>query len=131
MAAVKGIGLSLFLFAAAFGLHIVGGALDWAWLFGLAVAMIFLIATGFPAFALWIADLKYPGGRLARRTYVIGTIIAMGLTLGALWAANGREFGKVTFILTPLLVAVVSSLLLVVKSWREGEFSRDDAGAVL
>ncbi len=131
MAAVKGIGLSLLLFAAAFGLHIVGGALDWAWLFGFAVAMIFLIATGFPAFALWIAGLKYPGGPLARQTYVIGTTIAMGLTLGALWAANGREFGTLTFILTPLLVAVMSSLLLVAKAWREGEFRRDDAGAAL
>src|SRR5690606_26279383 len=65
MAAVKGIGLSLALFAFAFGLHIVGGALEWAWLFGLAVALIFLVATGFPAFALWIAGLKYPGGELA------------------------------------------------------------------
>lgn len=127
MAAVKGIGLSLALFAFAFALHIVGGALDWAWLFGFAVALIFLVATGFPAFALWIAGLKYPGGELARKTYVISTIIAMGLTLGTLWAANDRSFGPLTFVLTPILVAVVSSLLLVVKAWREGEFAREPA----
>jgi hypothetical protein len=125
MQAVKGIGLSLALFAFAFALHIVGGALDWAWLFGFAVALIFLVATGFPAFALWIAGLKYPGGDLARRTYVIGTMIAMGLTLGTLWAANDRSFGAITFVLTPILVAVMSSLLLVIKAWREGEFQRE------
>lgn len=127
MQAIKGIVLSLALFAFAFGLHIVGGALNWAWLFGFAVALIFLVATGFPAFALWIAGLKYPGGELARRTYVIGTMIAMGLTLATLWAANDRSFGAVTFVLTPILVAVVSSLLLVVKAWREGEFAREQA----
>lgn len=127
MAAVKGIGLSLGLFAFAFALHIVGGALDWAWLFGFAVALIFLVATGFPAFALWIAGLKYPGGELARRTYIVSTVIAMGLTLATLWAANDRSFGAITFILTPILVAVVSSLLLVIKAWREGEFAREPA----
>lgn len=125
MQAIKGIGVSLVLFVFAFGLHIVGGALGWAWLFGFAVALIFLVATGFPAFALWIAGLKYPGSDLARRTYVIGTMIAMGLTLATLWAANDRSFGTLTFVLTPILVAVVSSLLLVVKAWREGEFARE------
>jgi hypothetical protein len=126
MAAVRGISLALALFVFAFVLHIVGGALDWAWLFGFAVALIFLVGSGFSAFALWFAGLKYPGGPLARQTYVIGTIIAMGLTLGALWAANDRSFGPITFVLTPILVAIVSSLLLVVKAWREGEFVLPD-----
>lgn len=127
MAAVRGIGLGLVLFAFAFGLHIVGGALEWAWLFGFAVALIFLVATGFSAFALWFAGLKYPGGELARRTYVISTVIAMGLTLATLWAANDRSFGAITFVLTPILVAVVSSALLVIKAWTEGEFARESA----
>ncbi|HMO53908.1 MAG TPA: hypothetical protein PJ994_05340 [Tepidiformaceae bacterium] len=126
MDSVRGIAIALVLFAFAFGLHIVGGALEWAWLFGFAVALIFLVATGFPAFALWFAGLKYPGGPRARQTYVVGTIIAMGLTLGALWAANDRTFGTFTFVLTPILVAVVSSFLLMVKAWREGEFARPD-----
>jgi hypothetical protein len=121
MQAVKGIGLSLLLFVAAFGLHIVGGALDWAWLFGLAVALIFLVATGFSAFSLWLAGLKYPGGELARRTYVASTMIAMGLTLATLWAINDRSFGTFTFVLTPVLVALVSSFLLAVKAWLEGD----------
>lgn len=127
MAAVRGIGLALALFAAAFALHIVGGALDWGWLFAFAVALIFLVATGFSAFALYFGGLKYPGTELARRTYVVSTVIAMGLTLGTLWAANDRSFGPVTFVLTPILVAVVSSLLLVLKAWSEGEFRKEEA----
>ncbi len=40
------------LFAASFALHIVGGATDQGWLFAIAVGLIFLTATGFPAIAL-------------------------------------------------------------------------------
>jgi uncharacterized protein YqgC (DUF456 family) len=121
---VIGLGLTGVAFAAAFGLHVMAGALDWAWLFGIAVALIFLLATGFPAIALWVGGQKFREGREARVTYTVGTVVGMLLTLGALWAANDRSFGTWTFLLTPILVAVVSGLLLTVRAWREGEFAR-------
>ena len=43
------------LFAAAFALHIVGGASGQRWLFAIAVALIYLTATGFAAISLAIA----------------------------------------------------------------------------
>lgn len=111
-------------FAGAFALHVVAGALDWAWLFGIAVALIYLFATGFPALALWAGGLRYGEGGEARMTYRVGTVVGMLLTLGTLWATNDRSFGFWVFLLTPILVAVVSALLLTLRAWREGQFAR-------
>lgn len=121
---VMGIGLTGLGFAGAFALHVVAGALDWAWLFGVAVALIYFFAAGFPAIALWLGGMRYRESREARLTYTVGTVIGMGLTLGAIWAANGRSFGTWTFVLTPVLVSVVSALLLTLRAWQEGEFRR-------
>ncbi|GIW14952.1 MAG: hypothetical protein KatS3mg063_0805 [Tepidiforma sp.] len=124
---VLGIGATGLAFAAAFALHVVAGALGWAWLFGVAVVLIYLLATGFPAIALWAGGMRYREGSEARLTYTLGTIIGMGLTLGALWATNDRSFGTWTFVLAPVLVALVSALLLTLRAWREGEFARAQA----
>src|SRR5262245_40744635 len=91
-AAAKGLGTTAAVFVFAFLLHIVAGALDQGWLFDFAVAMIFLVATGFPAFALWLSGLKYQASQEAKFTYTTGVVIGTGLTLGALWASNDREF---------------------------------------
>ncbi|WP_322819106.1 hypothetical protein [Tepidiforma sp.] len=119
-----GIGATGLAFGAAFALHVVAGALGWAWLFGVAVVAIYVLAAGFPVFALWAGGMRYREGREARLTYTLGTVIGMVLTLGALWASNDRSFGPWTFILAPILVSVVSALLLTLRAWREGEFAR-------
>ncbi len=121
--ALRGLGLTGAAFAAAFALHVVAGALDWAWLFGAAVVLIYLFAAGFPAIALWFGGMRYREDRAARWTYTLGTVIGMVLTLGALWAANDRSFGMWTFVLAPVLVALVSAALLTIRAWREGEFA--------
>lgn len=122
--AIVGIGGTGAAFAAVFALHVAAGALGWAWLFGVAVVLIYLLATGFPAIALWVGGMRYRESREARLTYAAGTVIGMGLTLGALWATNDRSFGTWTFVLTPILVSVVSAALLTLRAWREGEFAR-------
>ncbi|MCC6959316.1 MAG: hypothetical protein IT301_05670 [Dehalococcoidia bacterium] len=114
--AVKGIGITLAAFAAAFALHIVGGATDQGWLFAIAVALIYLIATGFPAIALWVSGLAYKSSERANMVYTSGVIIGSGLTLGALWATNGREFAAWHFPLSIVLVAIVSAVILFIRS---------------
>jgi hypothetical protein len=54
----------------------------------------------------------------------------MGLTLGALWATNDRSFGTWTFILTPILVAVVSALILVIRAFAAGELPKKPSPTV-
>lgn len=88
LAIVRGLLLAFVAFNGAFVLHIVGGATGQGWLFALAVALIFLSATGFPAFALLFAGHT---GRSARRSLVVlGSVAGFALTMAALWAANSR-----------------------------------------
>lgn len=118
--AIKGLFLTFGAFAFAFALHIVGGATDQGWLFAIAVGLIYVIATGFPAIALWVSGLAYKGSEPARFTYIAGVIIGTGLTLGALWATNDRSFAAWHFPLSIVLVAVVSSLILLARSRVDG-----------
>jgi hypothetical protein len=124
MQAARGLGLTFAAFAAAFALHVVGGATGQGWLFAIAVGLIYLTAMGFPAIALWVSGLKYRDGRESEVVYRGGVLVGMGLTLGALWATNDRSFGTWVFLATPLLVAVVSALVLMVRAFVEGELPR-------
>jgi hypothetical protein len=119
--AARGIGITFGAFALAFALHIVGGATDQGWLFAIAVALIFIIATGFPAIALWTSGLAYKGSDEAKLVYRTGVVIGAGLTLGALWASNGRTFAAWHFVAAIALVAVVSPLVLLVRAKIEGD----------
>ncbi|MCL4241248.1 MAG: hypothetical protein KJ048_07830, partial [Dehalococcoidia bacterium] len=83
-----------------------------------------------PAIALWLSGLKYRSGRDSEVVYRGGVLVGMGLTLGALWATNDRSFGAWTFILTPILVAVVSALILMVRAFVEGELPKKPAPTV-
>ena len=113
-AAARGLLLTFVLFAGAFALHIVGGATDQGWLFAIAVGLIFLIATGYSGFALWIAGLAHAGTRAAAWTDLLGGIAGSALTVGALWAANDRAFEPWHFAVTPLIEAGVSGLVVLI-----------------
>ncbi|HEY4669946.1 MAG TPA: hypothetical protein VIH05_09245 [Tepidiformaceae bacterium] len=106
MAVVRGLALALAFFAASFVLHIVGGATDQSWLFAMAVVLIFLSATGFPAFAAFF------GRTMDRALLAIGGVAGVVLTAGALWAANDRSFAWWHAPLAVALVGVVSYVLL-------------------
>lgn len=114
--AVKGLVLTFAAFAVAFALHIVGGATDQGWLFAIAVVLIYAIAMGFPAIALWVSGLTYRGSEPAKFTYTAGVIIGTGLTLGALWATNDRSFAAWHFAASIVLVAIVSAVVLLIRS---------------
>ena len=109
MAPLRGLLLASGAFAAAFALHIVGGATGQGWLFAVAVALIFALATGFPIVALLCA------GRLTagERNLVLnaGFVAGVALTAAALWAANGRAFAWWTFPAALLAVFGVSITL--------------------
>ena len=113
-AAAKGIVVTFVLFAAAFALHIVGGATDQGWLFAIAVALIFVIAAGYSGFALWIAGLARAGTREAQVTDLAGGVVGSALLIGAFWAANDRAFEAWHFVAAPLVEAFVSFLVVVV-----------------
>ncbi len=116
MAIVRGITLTLALFVAVFALHIVGGATDQGWLFVFAVCLIYLVATGFPVFALALAGRK--ADVAARRVlWAAGGAIGVGLTAGALWAAADRSFAWWTLPAAVALTTVTSGLLIL--GWRE------------
>ena len=112
---LRGFGIAFGVFAASFALHIVGGATNQDWLFGTAVALIYLSATGFPVIA-WLA-----AGALAndRVLFSLGMVAGFGLTLSALWAANDRAFAGWQFPLGVALVLTTSALLYgVLMLWR-------------
>ena len=111
MPLVRGLGGAVSLFAAAFGLHVVAGATDQSWLFGVAVAVIFVVAAGFPAIALRFAGLHGERTRESRAVLIGGWVIGALLTLGALWAVNDRAFAWWQFPLAPAMVALVSARL--------------------
>lgn len=104
---MRGFGIAFGVFAASFALHIVGGATDQDWLFGTAVALIYLSATGFAVVA-WLAAGARPNDRL-----LVGAGMAAGfvLTLSALWAADDRSFAGWHVPLGVALVLTTSSLL--------------------
>jgi len=114
MRITRGLAAALALFVGSFALHIVGGATDQRWLFAIAVGLIYLTATGFPAIALVSSGLRRnsQGGKLVLG---IGAIAGVGFTVGALWAANGREFAWWVFVLAPALVLFTSASLLALR----------------
>lgn len=107
------------LFAASFALHIVGGALDLGWLFAVAVALIFVFATAFPAVAWLLAG--GPGGPAQGILFGVGATAGLALTASALWAANDRSLAWWQLPLAAALVAAATALLLgAIARWRGG-----------
>ncbi|MDZ7728910.1 MAG: hypothetical protein U5Q44_12345 [Dehalococcoidia bacterium] len=107
MRTAQGLVLALGIFAASFALHIVGGATDQGWLFGLAVVLIYISASGFGAIA-WLLAGAREGDRL---TLVIGSLAALALTVSALWAANDRAFAWWQAPVAPVLVVITSGAI--------------------
>jgi len=114
MQVVRGLALTFLAFAAAFVLHIIGGATNQDWLFAFAVVLIIIIATGFSGWALWFAGLADSGSRAAMVTDLLGGIAGSLLTIGVLWAANGRSFEAWHFLAAPLIECGVSALVVFV-----------------
>ena len=114
MRALRGLTIAFAFFAGSFALHIVGGATDQGWLFAIAVGLIYIAATGFPAIALLISGLHMNRDWQPRLTLTLGAVAGMGFTLGALWATNGRAFAWWEFPLAPLLVGASSALLMAI-----------------
>ena len=111
MNVARGLGIAFAAFAGSFVLHIIGGASGQDWLFGIAVALIFVTATGFPTLAMWFAgfrDGRSTGGRIALGG---GALAGYVFTVAALWAANGRAFAWWEFPLGVALLLAVSGLL--------------------
>ncbi|HKS91166.1 MAG TPA: hypothetical protein VJQ83_04500 [Tepidiformaceae bacterium] len=118
MNAVRGIGIAFTIFVVSFALHIVGGATGQGWLFGIAVALIFLTATGFPVIALWMGELRTVRSGQGRATAIAGGLIGIGLTASALWAANGRSVAWWELPAAIAMVAVMSLVLLALgRGW--------------
>ena len=90
MHAVRGNLIALCIFAAAFVLHIVGGATDQGWLFKLAVVLTFASAVLFPVVAG--AASGTIAGAEARWGVAVAILIGATLTASALWAVNDRTF---------------------------------------
>ena len=112
LSVVRGLGVALGLFLASFALHIVGGATDQSWLFAIAVALIFVTATGFPVIAMWASGLGELQSLPARVVGGVGAAAGFGFTVAALWAANGRAFAWWEFPLGSVLVLFGSGVLL-------------------
>jgi hypothetical protein len=110
---IRGFAVAAVFFVASFALHIVGGATDRAWLFIIAVALIFLSATGFPAIMHASAGQK-ARARHGRAMWTIGSFAGIGLTSSALWAVNERAFAWWEVPAATVAVAIVSSALWVV-----------------
>ncbi len=103
-------------------LHIVGGASGQGWLFAMAVALIYLSATGFPVLALVLGGFREVTSAEARITAGIGAAAGYVFTTGAVWATNGRAFAWWEFPLACALVLAVSTAMLA--AWRAGGRSR-------
>lgn len=125
MAIARGLLGAFALFAGSFVLHIVGGATGQRWLFALAVALIYVSAAGFPAFAVLLSG-GAPGSATRRMAFVAGAVAGVGLTLSALWAANGRAVAWWHVPLAPALVVVASGAVIAGLArlprpgWRSG-----------
>lgn len=126
MRSLVGLGGAFLLFAASFGLHIVGGATDQGWLFAIAVVLIYVTASGFPAIAWLIAGSR----RDNRLIDQVGAAIGLILTIAALRAANDRTF---EWWMVPLAFAAVVFtnfvILLVAKIVANARRPRAEAEA--
>ena len=109
MQSARGLGIAFALFAGSFALHIVGGASDQRWLFAIAVGLIYLTATGFPAITVIASGRATSQRSQMKLVLALASIAGVGLTIGALWAANGRAFAWWQFVLGPVLVLVSSA----------------------
>lgn len=112
MQSARGLGIAFAFFAGSFALHIVGGASNQRWLFAVAVGLIYLTATGFPAIAVVASGLARSQRLQMKMVLGLGAIAGVGFTIGALWAANGRAFAWWQFVLGPVLVLVTSAAVL-------------------
>ena len=129
MNVVRGIGLAFGAFAASFALHIVGGATGQGWLFAIAVALIFVTATGFPVIAAMFGGFADLQSQDARMTVALGAVAGYGFTVAALWAANGRAFAWWEYPAGMGLVLVVSGAMLVIsRGVRAGRQSTPPPG---
>jgi len=112
MRTLSAFAIAFALFAAAFVLHIAGGASDTDWLFQFAVVLIFVTAMGFPGTVLAFADVELRSSA-GRMILVAAFACGYALTLATLWAATDRSFQPWQFPLAALLVVVVSGIKLV------------------
>ena len=119
MQTARGLGIAFAFFSGSFALHVVGGASDQRWLFAIAVGLIYLTATGFPAIAVVASGLARSQRSQMKLVLALASIAGVGLTIGALWAANGRAFAWWQFVLGPVLVLVSSVTLLAVRRFAE------------
>ena len=119
MQSARGLGIAFAFFAGSFALHIVGGASNQRWLFAVAVGLVYLTATGFPAIAVVASGLARSQRLQMKMVLGLGAIAGVGFTIGALWAANGRAFAWWQFVLGPGLVLVSSVTLLAVRRFAE------------
>lgn len=132
MRVALGLGLAFGFFAASFALHIVGGATGQGWLFAIAVALIYISATGFPAIAMMIAGFRETNSTEARVTAGAGAAAGYAFTLGALWAANGRAFAWWEFPAAAVLVLISSAIIFALwraSGRREGTAARTAVGS--
>ena len=111
MAIARGLIGAFGFFAASFALHIAGGATEQDWLFAAAVGLIYVAATGFPAFAMLLSGAA-PGSASRRAAFVAGVPAGVALTASALWAANDRAFAWWHAPLAPALVAGTTGVVL-------------------
>lgn len=121
MTILRGLGGAFACFAAAFFLHIVGGALDQDWLFAAAVALIFVTGAGFPVIALALA--RPPLWRQRMALLIAGSAAGVALTGAALWAANGRSLAWWEAPAAAALVALTSGAGLLAWMWLHGRES--------
>ena len=125
MAYLRGLGLAATLFAACFALHVVGGATDQDWLFGLAVVLIYITASGFGAIAWLLAGRGRGPGVLAA-----GVAIGVILTTSALRAANDRNFEVWQPPLAVAMVAISTAVILFLATrWKARRTSAVRAAA--
>jgi hypothetical protein len=106
------------LFAAAFVLHIVGGATDQGWLFAIAVVLIAAVTVAFPLLAVAIGRPWSDRERLV--TAIGGGIAGAALTAGVFWAANGRSW---EWWHVPASVAIAAAASAVALKLRPGWFT--------
>jgi hypothetical protein len=102
------------LFVGSFLLHIVGGATNQGWLFAIAVALIFVTATGYPAIAAWTSRAETMDARWM--TVLVGAPIGVILTASALWAANDRAMAWWTVPVAIILCGISTIVILYVRS---------------
>jgi hypothetical protein len=108
VALLRGFGAASVVFIASFAVHIVGGASGQGWLFGLAIASIFLSSTGFPLIVAAGAELSLVPARPSHVVLATSGLAGAALTASALWAANGRALTWWEAPAGLALVAVVS-----------------------